>query len=434
MDASVQLPPVEKSSTAVDDPATTLSSEDVRHNVRVNVLVAAIFQIGAADMALAAGPLLVFLEASNTVIGLINGLGWMALIGVFLSPYISRRCPSKKWYMFWSQVPYIAAWGLIGVMVILSDTLGLSKPALLAVVVGLSAANLFFSGFVTLPSQEFLAACIPMSHRGRYTGFSMSVGAVGSLISSAAGGLILLYLAKPMAFGWLYVIFWVFAQGGCMLALLAREPRVNVGTPPAPWSRGMFGALLQDKKFQRVLVSNLAFFALLFPCTVFVPIYGYKVLGMPAATAAAIAIIQQIARLVLSSHIGIWTDRIGAKRITPLWFALSGLSLIPLFIFQTNIALYLTVAVQAVCFAGIMSAFNPLLLGTPKPEHRSGHYSVQIILRNFLDACGMMLTGLLIDKITFMSYFVGWAVLALILAFIVHRLLAPLAEDAGAYS
>lgn len=434
MDAAVPLPTLEKDRPVAADPASTLSEGDVRHNVRVNVLVAAIFQIGAADMALAAGPLLVFLEASNTVIGLINGLGWMALIGVFLSPYISRRCPAKKWYMFWSQVPYIAAWGLIGAAVIFSDMLGLSKPALLAVVVGLSAANLFFSGFVTLPSQEFLAACIPMSHRGRYTGFSMSVGAVGSLISSAAGGVILLYLAKPMAFGWLYVIFWVMAQGGCALALLAREPRVHVGEPPAPWSRRMFGALWQDKNFQRVLASNLAFFALLFPCTVFVPIYGYKVLGMPAATAAAIAIIQQIARLVLSSHIGIWTDRIGAKNITPVWFALSGLSLTPLFIFQTDIALYVTVAIQAVCFAGIMSAFNPLLLGTPKPEHRSGHYSVQIILRNFLDACGMMLTGLLIDQITFMSYFVVWAGLALVLAFFVHRLLAPLAKDPGAYS
>lgn len=434
MDASVPLLSAEKDRAVVADPARSLSDGDIRHNVRVNVLVAAIFQIGAADMALAAGPLLVFLEASNTVIGLINGLGWMALIGVFLSPYISRRCPAKKWYMFWSQVPYIAAWGLIGLMVIFSDLLGLSKPALLAVVVGLSAANLFFSGFVTLPSQEFLAACIPMSHRGRYTGFSMSVGAIGSLISSAAGGVILMYLAKPMAFGWLYVIFWVLAQGGCALALLAREPRVHVGEPPAPWSRGMFGALWQDKNFQRVLVSNLAFFALLFPCMVFVPIYGYKVLGMPAATAAAIAIIQQVARLALSSHIGIWTDRIGAKRITPLWFALAGVSLLPLFLFKTPVALYVTVAIQAVCFAGIMSAFNPLLLGTPKPEHRSGHYSVQIILRNFLDACGMMATGFLIDRISFVSYFAAWSLLALALAFFVGRLLAPLAEDASEYS
>jgi len=428
------LPPTPAASMAIIDPATLLAEKDIRHNVRVNVLVAAVFQIGAADMALAAGPLLVFLDASNTMIGLINGLGWMALLGVFLSPYISRRCPRKKLYMFWAQVPYIAAWGLIGVVVLLSGALGLSNSTLLTLLIALSAANVFFSGFVTLPCQEFLAACIPMSHRGRYTGFSMSVGAIGSLVSSAAGGLILLHLAKPMAFGWLYVIFWVLAQGGCALALLAREPEVKLAEVPKPWSRGMFAALWEDRKFQRVLVANILFFAVIFPCTVFLPIYGYKVLGMSAATAALIAIIQQVARLLLAAHIGIWTDRIGAKHMTPLWFGLAGLSMTPMFISQSPIALYITVGLQAVCFSGIMAAFNPLLLGTPKPEHRSGHYSTQIILRSALDAAGMMLTGLLIDRISFNSYFIIWSIAALVLALLVARILAPLSESAADYS
>jgi len=411
-----------------------LAEGDVKHNLRVNVLVQAINAAGSADMALASGPLLVYLGASNSLIGLINGFGWLALVGVFLSPFISRRCPHKKWYMFWAHLPYLGAWGLIGLFVILSGILGISHPALLAIIVGLSAANMFFSGFVTLPSQEFLAACIPMSHRGRFTGFAMSTGAVAALVSSALGGLILLYVAKPQSFGWLYIIFWVLAQGGFVLALLAREPRVHTGEPPRPWSAGMFSALRADQRFQRVLLSNLFFFSVLFPCTVFVPIYGYKVLGMSAATAAVIAIVQQVARLVLSSHIGIWTDKIGAKRITPVWFLLAAVSVVPLLVWNTPNALYVTVALQAVSHAGIMAAFNPLLLGTPKPENRSGHYSMQIILRNLLDACGTMLTGLLIDRISFLPFFAGWAVAALVLALVVRRLLAPLSAEARAYS
>lgn len=422
----------------IDAPAPAkplgLSEQDIRHNVRVSVLVAAVFQIGAADMALAAGPLLVYLSASNTVIGLINGLGWISLLGVFLSPYISRRLPRKKWYMFWSHVPYIGAWGLIGVVVILSAFFGLSNEKLLLAVIVLTAANVFFAGFVTLPSQEFLAACIPMNYRGRYTGYSMSVGALGSLISSAVGGVILLYLAKPMAFGWLYVMFWLFAQGGYFLALLAREPHVHLPDAPKPWSGQMFRALKEDRKFQRVLLANICYFSLLAPCMVFVPIYGYKVLGMPAATAAIIAITQQVARLVLSSHIGIWTDRMGAKRITPLWFLLMAFSLVPLFLIHRDIGLYMAVAIQTVCFAGIMAAFNPLLLGTPKPEHRSGHFSAQIILRNLLDACGMMFTGVLIDQCGFGPYFTGWAILAVILSYMAYRLLRPLSDRAAEYS
>ena len=411
-----------------------LSSQDINHNVRVNVLVAAIFQIGAADMALAAGPLLVYLGASNTIIGLMSGMGWAALLGVFLSPFISVRCPQKKWYMFWTHVPYIGAWGLIGVLILFSSALGLNNEQILFWVVALSAANFFFSGFVTLPSQEFLAACIPMSHRGRYTGFSMSVGAVGSLISTLIGGYLLLTLAKPMSFGWLYVLFWIFAQGGYFLALFAREPKGVSLDAPTPWSARMFQAFWNDGNFQRVLGSNLLFFSVLNPCLIFVPIYGYRELGMSAATAAVIAIIQQVARIVLSSHIGLWTDRLGAKAMTPVWFVGSAFSILPMLLWKDPIALYITVALQAVCFAGVMSAFNPLLLGTPKPENRSGHYSMQIIMRNLLDACGMVGTGILIDRIGFIPYFWGWAILALALGWVVRLLLAPLAKSSDDYS
>lgn len=422
------------SSDVIRSEPVELSEQDVRHNVRVNVLVSAIFQIGAADMALAAGPLLVYLMASNTVIGLVNGLGWLALFGVFVSPFISRRFERKKLYMFWAHVPYLAAWGLIGLCVVMSDSLGLSSSTLLTIIIGLSAANMFFSGFVTLPAQEFLAACIPMAHRGRYTGYSMSVGALGAFVSSAIGGIILLYATKPMAFGWLYLLFWVLAQGGYLFALLAREPAVNRSDAPRPWSVEMLKAFKVDTKFQRVLLANLCFFSILAPCMTFVPIYGYKVLGMPAATAAAIAIIQQIARLLLSSHIGIWTDRMGAKNIAPFWYVLKGLSILPVLLFPSTISVYVTVAVQAICFAGIIAAFNPLLLGTPKPADRAGHYTFQIILRNLFDAVGMIVTGLLIDRISFSAYFVTWAALALGAGYLVRRLLFPLGSRAEDYS
>jgi len=411
-----------------------LSEEDAKHNVKVNVLVSAVFQIGAADMALAAGPLMVYLGASNAVIGLISGMGWAALLGVFLSPYISVRCPQKKWYMFWTHVPYIGAWGLIGVLILASGILGLSNEQILIGVIALSAANFFFSGFVTLPSQEFLATCIPMSYRGRYTGFSMSVGAVGSLISTLMGGYLLLVLAKPMSFGWLYVFFWFFAQGGYFLALLAREPKGMDLNAPIPWSKRMFQAFAGDKKFQRVLGANLFYFSLLSPCLIFVPIYGYRELGLPAATAALILIIQQVARLLLSSHIGLWTDRMGAKRMVPIWFGGMAASMLPMLVWRDPLALYATVTLQAVCFAGIMSAFNPLLLGTPKPENRSGHFSVQIILRNLLDAVGMVLTGVLIDRAGFLPYFIGWAIVAGLLMFVVRGLLRPLGDQNEDYS
>lgn len=433
--AAVQKPGTAPSSAGEipDGRASRLSEADVKHNVKVNVFLDAIYCFGAADFALASGPLYVYLGASNTLIGAINSLAILALLGVLLSPYITRRFPYKKKYLFVVHLPYIGAYGLIGLGVLLSGMLGWSNEQLLHFVIAMMVVNFLASGFVTLPHQEFLAACIPMSYRGRYTGFSQSLGSVGGIVSAAVGGLVLLYFAKPMSFGVLFVMVWFFCQVGYILCLFAREPRTPVEESPPPYTRGMFSALWRDGKYLRVLGLNFLFFALINPAFAFVPIYGYKELGMEPATAAVIVLVQQVVRVVLSSHIGIFTDRLSAKKMLPLWLVAAALSFVPLFLLPNAYGVYASSALSALCLVGVNASFNALIYGLPSPENRSGHFTAQIVLRNLSEFVGMLSLGVLCDVLGFTRVFSGWIVLSLGFFLFARRLLRPLSSEARDY-
>ncbi|MHB9035720.1 MAG: MFS transporter [Armatimonadota bacterium] len=411
-----------------------LSEADVKHNVKVNVLLDAIFCVGAADFEVAVGPLYVYLNASNALIGLLQSMGMMALIGVFLSPYISRRCPYKKWYLFISHLPYIGALGVLGLGIVLSHKMGLSNPQLLMFVFCVVASHYFFSGFVTLPHQEFLSACIPMRYRGRYSGYSVSLGAVGGIASSSVGWYVLKNVDKPMSFGFLFLMTWFFAQGAYFLALLAREPRTPVENSPIPWSRKMFKAVWHDKPFMKVLILNLVFYAVLFPAFAFVPIYGYKVLHMAARTSALILIIQQVVRAVLSAPMGEITDRLSPKRVLPLYFAGTALAFVPVFLIPNAYGIYIGSAIATLCVTGAYAAFTPLVFGTPLPENRSGHFSVQIILRNLIGGSGPVAFGFLCDKFSFKPIFGAWVVISLVLGLLAWAMLKSMSTKAEDYA
>jgi MFS family permease len=414
--------------------AAALSDADVRHNVKVNVLLDAIYTLGATDFALVAGPLYVYLKASNTVIGMINALAILALFGVVLSPYISTRFAYKKKYLFVVHLPYIGAYGLIGLGVIFSQNLGWSNAQLLNFVFAMMALNLLASGFVTLPHQEFLASCIPMRYRGRYTGFSMGLGSAGSIISSTVGGFLLYYLTKPAAFGWLYIMMWVFCQAGYVMCLFARERRTPVENAPTPWTKRMFQALWADKAFLRVVMLNFLFFTLINPAFTFIPIYGYRDLNMIPATAATILIVQQIVRALLASHVGILTDKFSPKRVFPFCLVAAALAFVPLLVVKNAYGVYISSGLSALCLVGAMASFNALIFGVPAPENRSGHFTIQILFRNLSEFAGMLAMGVLCDRLGYLPVFALWIPLSLAFGLMAWKLLAPLSAKANDYA
>ena len=91
-----------------------LSKSDIHRNIILLVLMDTAWLFGATEMGLASSPLYVYLKASNTLIGLINGTFILGLFGIFISPFITIKFPVKKLYVLVVHIPYLLPWGLIG--------------------------------------------------------------------------------------------------------------------------------------------------------------------------------------------------------------------------------------------------------------------------------------------------------------------------------
>ena len=430
--------PVEQDgSVGIAEPAsddTGLSTSDIKRNMVYIIMLDAIFTTGAADLMLALQPLLVFLKASNTMIGLVTGANWAGLLGVFLSPWITRRFRYKKWYMFFVHIPYIAAIGVSGLGVLYSKRLGMDNPELLQFMLIIFLAHWFFAGFVSLPHQEYVAACIPMKYRGRYTGFSFSIGGILSIAASALGGIILLRAEKPLGFGYVLLLSWAIMQFGYIFALFAKERPTPVEHSPIPWSANMLKAAWNDKPFMRFLFFNMLIGVLIMPVYQFVAIYGFKTLHMIPATAAVMQVVGQATRIIASSPLGWLTDRFTPKRMLPYWMLMAFISLLPVILLRNQYGVYICGGLATVFGVGWISSFNALMYGLPKPEDRAGHFTLLLITIYITASAGAILFGVLSDMMPFRTVFMLCAALALALFPMARWVANSLSADEKSYS
>lgn len=414
---------------------TTLSPADIKHNMLTLIMMDAIFGMGVSDLSVVMGPLWKYLEVSNSVIGLVGSLSFLGLIGLFLSPYISLRMPIKKWYLFVAHIPYIASWGLIGVALILGQRFGWPLETLLTITVVLLGANHFFGGFVSLPHQEYTAACIPMSYRARFTGYSISIGSVLGIISAWIGGLVLIYVAAPASYGVLFLMLWVIAQGGYFLALVGREMRTPVEAAPKAWSAGMLKAFWQDRAFKLVLVNSVLSIVLFVPVyNVFLGQYALKGLSLPDQVAAYLVIVMQGVRILLASTVGHWVDRISPKRAFAPALVFGALSFAPVLLMKNEWGLYLTMGLMTVFMVAQNAITWALIYGIPKPEHRSGHFTIQLIATYATNAVSSIAVGAMCDRLDYALTFLILATGGLLLALFTHVSLKGVSADARDYA
>lgn len=423
-----------KSASEIIAEAGPIPGSYIRRNMICLIMLDAIFYMGYADLQVAMQPLLVYLHASNTMIGVVTGANFAGLIGVVLSPFITRRFRYKKWYMIVVHVPYLAALGLIGLGIVCHEQLGLADSSLLMYVLVMTLAHWFFAGFVSLPHQEYVAACIPMRCRGRYTGYSFGVGAIASIISAAIGGVILFKVSKPMAFGYLYLMCWGIAQSGYIFAMFARETPTPIELSPKPWSREMVRAAWRDTPFKRFLGLQLITVLLMPTIINFIPIYGFRDLKMIPATAATIAIVGQIGRIVFCPIFGHMTDKLGAKRILPYWSLAGAVPFVIVLLIPNQWGVYISVGIGQVIFWSSLSAMTALIYGLPSAENRAGHYTIQLIVQYAVNALGPIWSGVLLDLLSYRTMFVYGVVMAIPMYLITKHMLMPLSDKSEGYA
>lgn len=428
---------IETTSCGIDAAETEqqLSPADIKRNMLSLVLLETTFWTGSADINLALQPLLVYLGASNTMIGWVNGVVFAGLIGVVFSPWITKRFPYKKWYLFVSNVPYLTAIALMGLLAVLNHTIGMSKVTLLWCVFGLYFTHWFFGGFVTLPCTEYIAACIPMSHRGRLTGYAYSAAGGTAIGAALLGRYILKVVPKPACFGYVLLLGWAMCQLGYTCMLFAKERRTPVEKSPPPYSKQMFAALLKDKAYVSLLALYFLYTTCFYTTTFnFINIYGFKAVKMPLWTSATMIIIAQLSKLLTSAPLGLYIDRLSPKRTLPYIFFIAAASWVAPILIAGHWGVYVGIALGTVCVTGLISAQTALICGLPSPEHRAGHFTVQIVLMYAALTLGPILIGWMCDLMPFKTVFAIMTFVSLVFFPVSRIMLRGMPDDIKSYN
>ncbi|MHB9035759.1 MAG: MFS transporter [Armatimonadota bacterium] len=388
-----------------------MSVQEIKRNIFFCLLLDAVAMSGWTDFQFSLQPLLVHLKASNTTIGIVTGSMFAALFGAIVSPWISRRFTYKKWYMIVASIPCTSVIGIMGLLLVNSHRLGLSSAYLLGIIAALVCLMYLMLGFSLLPHQEYLAACVPMSHRGKLAGYSTSVGAVAAIGAAAASGWILTAYQKPMSFGFVFLLIWLIIQSSFVFSLFAREKLIAEQEPPKPWSIAMLKSVLEEKAFCRMIVLGSFFDLLICPVYGYVNIYGFKALGMAASASAVFQIITQVVRISTALLIGLATDRFGAKRMVPIGVIFGIVALMPPLLLKNELSIYLSVGLSTLFMITMSTSFTKTIFGLPKPENRPGCFAVKYIEMYAGAGLGTFLMGCAIDRWSYRTVFIAVAVL-----------------------
>jgi len=407
-----------------EEPAPIAESEEmpvktIRRNTCCIILMDCMFVVGwQGGIKLALLPLLAYLDASNTQVGLITGASLAVLPGIFLTPFITRLFPYKKWYFFLTNLFYILPLGLIGAMVLLSGKLNLTSAVMLSIMLILMLMHWFFGGFISIPRREFITSCVPGTHRGRLTGFTATAAGGLSIGSAAVGGLILHHIGEPRSFAYLFLLGWLVIQSGYFSVFFAKEKRTPVELSPKPWSKAMLQAFWQDKNYLKFTIVQIILTLFMGTNVMqFINYYGFHELKMAAATAAVMTIIDQAIRFGGSIPGGILADKLNPRRIIFFCMLLGSFSMWPVILMQSAMGIYLTLALIAISGVAAGPVWAVLGYGLPKPEHRAGHFSISAILGMIAGALGGMIAGVLGDLFSLRAVFVGMSVVSFIMVF-----------------
>lgn len=429
-----------------------MSKADIKHNMILLVLIDTIWLFGWTEMMLASSPLYKYLGMSNTMIGLMNFTFILGLFGIFASPFITIHFRFKKFYMFCAHIPYLLPWGLIGFAVIFSSKLGLTNNFLIWFILIANGVSGLAAGFVTLPHQEYIAACIPMSHRGRLSGYGNALGSGLAVISNSIAIWMLMHLKQPGSYGYLYVMTWAICQGGYIVSLFARERPTPVEKSPKPWSKTMISRAIHDRPFLQVIGLQAIYAAFIMPIfQIFMIMYGLKQLSMPDQAAGISGVTQRLFTLLVCVFIGHLIDRWSPKIFFHrLPFAIC-LAFAPVLIWHNPavvytlpfinvafhpamIAVYASIALSQMVHVGQYGSFNALVFGLPAPEDRAGHFTFQIIAVYIAQSCGPLILGYFLDIYSYMPVFVAVFIFAILLLPLTRFLLKPLSTQAKDYT
>lgn len=287
-------------------------------------------------------------------------------------------------------------------------------------------------GMSALPWQEVMARVIPISHRGRFFGFSRVFGQGAGILGSVLTGLILANLSYPhnyaLGFGVAVIIQWL----SFLSYIQNREPEPEqvsqlVSDPePSPAKKpaidfSMFGQILKkDANFRLYLVArSISFIGNM--ATAFIAVYAIKTFNLPDEQAAVFTGVILASGVLGYAFWGAVGDRIGPKKIVVLSFICWFAALLVAIVSKSIWLYYLVFALFGLYHSGIGVGDSMLIMELGDESLRPTYLGMGRTLTGFFLLLAPVLAGLLVDQFDYNVMFIVSAVFIAIATLLMIR-------------
>jgi len=270
------------------------------------------------------------------------------------------------------------------------------------------------SGFVGLPWQEIIARVIPITHRGRFIGFSrvfaQIVGILGSLISA----FLLSKFPYPKNYAYGFIVAAISLWFSYASFSQNREPEMRIQekvTAPADGSPKRDGTwalmktiLKEDSNFRRYLIArSMAFLGNM--GSAFMAVYAIQRFDLGDEQAALFTSVILITGLLGYAILGSLSDRIGPQKIVLISFLTWGVGLVIAILARSIWVYYLVFAMFGLYWAGLNVGDSMLVMEIGDEGRRPTYLGMARTLTGGFLLVAPVLSGWLVERFSYKVMF-----------------------------
>lgn len=360
------------------------------------------------------------LTNSPILIGLIpalDGAGWF-LPQLFLARTLegrNRRMPIVRFLGIFDRIPFLFL--ALGAFLIPQ----LDKRIALILILVIYAIKVFSGGLVALPWQELIATVIPVSHRGRYWGYSLILGKLMGLGGAAITGILLVSITYPYNYATMFLIGFFAVSISYIFLNMNIEPEIprqNSAETISLLTR-IKDILGKDRNFL-IYLTNRGFIFLAGMALAFITVYGINKHNLPIAQSATFTAIMLVSEII---GFGIWGslgDKSGYKRVIEISNLILILGIGSLLLVDTLWALYLVFAMMSIAHSGEYIADQNFAMEFGTEENRPTYIGMSKTLTGPFFLLAPIIGGSLVQFLGYKSMFLAALIMA-VLSFVVIK-------------
>jgi len=278
-------------------------------------------------------------------------------------------------------------------------------------------------GFVGLPWQELIARVIPITHRGRFIGFSRVIAQTAGILGSLLSAFLLSKFPYPKNYAYGFIVASISLWFSFALFSQNREPEIHIQKrEPAPaegslkqdgtWTL-MKTILKEDANFRQYLIArSIAFMGNM--GSAFMAVYAIQRFNLGDEQAAIFTSVILITGMLGYAVWGYLGDRIGPQKIVLVSFLIWGVGLVIAILARSIWVYYLVFAMYGLYLAGMNVGDSMLVMEIGDEDRRPTYLGMARTLTGGFLLVAPVLSGWLVERFSYEVMFSASMIFVLI--------------------